>query len=517
MAENASRKGHRETLKSVDQTVPPEFEPGICDVALVGGRVVDPETGLDEIRNVGITGSTISTVSSAPIPARKTLDVSGLVVAPGWIDLHSHAQSIAGGRLQARDGVTTALELEAGASPVAEAYAHAAVHGRPINYGYSTSWQQARMVEVGGLQASGELTHALMHFGDPAWQRPASAKQRAAMFDRLREDLDNGALGIGVMIGYAPRVDPGEYVGISRIAAEAGVTTFTHPRALSEQVPDTPIDGAEEIVRVTQETGVRAHYCHIHSTALRQIDRVHRLIEASPSPVTTEAYPYGAGMTAISADFLAPERLHELGITPQSIVYAPTGESVSDALHLKELRKRDPGGLALIHYLHEEDPMDQALLDTGMTFPGTIVASDAIPFTWHTLGKNPMDWPPPLELVTHPRTAGTFSKYIRRYVRELSALSLLEAVGRCTLAPAQVLEPFVPAMTRKGRVQPGCDADLVVFDLQRISDQSTFQVSTRASTGYSYVLVNGQILVRDDELITDVLPGRPVRAGGRLS
>ncbi|MFF4777175.1 amidohydrolase family protein [Microtetraspora fusca] len=485
------------------------------DLVLAGARVLDPETGHDAVANVGVTGATITAVSPGPLQGRETLDVSGLVLAPGWIDLHSHSHTIAGHRLQALDGVTTALDLEAGVAPVGESYDAAAAEGRPLNYGFSASWAQARMTAVGDLPPGGGLAAGLSHLGDPAWQREATPRRLDALFELIRADLAAGALGIGLLVGYAPRVAPEEYLAVAGLAAEAGVPTYTHARDLVEQTPDIPIDGATEVTRAAAATGAHMHYCHVNSTSLRQVDRVLALIEhvrAEGARVSTEAYPYGAGMTGIGATFLAPELLGNRGMRPDSLVYAPTGERVADAARLRELRAADPGGLVIVHFLDEDVPADVAVMDRALLGEDTVIGSDAMPLTW-TGGErpDPMAWPLPPRAVTHPRTAGTFSKVLRRYVRETGRLSLIEAVRRCSLLPARVLEESVPAMRRKGRVQTGCDADLVVFSPELVSDQATYADSTRPSTGYAHVLVGGRHVVRDGEPVLDALPGRAIR------
>ncbi|GGS19432.1 D-glutamate deacylase [Streptomyces aureoverticillatus] len=512
------------------------------DLVLRGGRVLDPETGLDALADVAVTGGTITAVapasegapaapratrdpapptpdtctdSSRPLTGHRTLDVTGLVVAPGFIDLHSHSHTVAGHRLQALDGVTTALELELGLSPVGEAYRQAAAEGRPLNYGFSASWAQARMAVVGALPHGGGATAALDHLGGAAWQREASRPQEDALLELLRRDLADGALGVGLIVGYAPRIRPEEYLAVARLAALAGLPTFTHARSLVEQVPDTPVDGAEEIARAAGETGVHAHYCHVTSTSRRHTDRVLAVLDrarAEGGRISTEAYPYGAGMTAVGAAFLTPEMLPASGLDVDDIVLAATGERVRDISRLRELRAADPGALAVLHFLDETDAADQAFIDRALLHPATVVGSDAMPLTWRDPAPDPLAWPlPPGAAVTHPRTAGTFSRMLRRYVRELGALSLLDAVGRATHLPARVLESGVPALRRKGRVQAGCDADLVVFDPDTVGDRATYADSTRPSVGFAHVLVGGTPVVAHGELVPDALPGRAVR------
>jgi N-acyl-D-aspartate/D-glutamate deacylase len=256
------------------------------------------------------------------------------------------------------------------------------------------------------------------------------------------------------------------------------------------------------------------HYCHVNSTTIRHADRVLGLVERAQragAQVSTEAYPYGAGMTGIGAAFLAPERLAERSLTPQSIIYAPTGEQVSSAARLSELRATDPGGLAIIRQLDDNDPDDQAVLLRYLTFPGSVIASDAMPLTWISAEPEPASWPLPPPAFTHPRTAGTYARSIRTLSRD-GGLPLSEILAKCSLHPAVLLQDRVPAMRRKGRVSEGSDADIVVFDPETITDQATYSESTRPSSGIRHVLVNGIFVVRDGQLDTNARPGRPVRA-----
>jgi hypothetical protein len=219
-------------------------------------------------------------------------------------------------------------------------------------------------------------------------------------------------------------------------------------------------------------------------------------------------------MTGIGAAFLAPERLGERGLAPSSLTYAPTAERLASADRLRELRATDPGGLVIIDLLSEEDPADRALLMRSLTFPGAVVASDAMPLTWTVPPADPQAWPLPPAAITHPRTAGTFSRALRMLTRE-GPFSLSEALAKCSLEPARLLQDRVPALRGKGRLRPGGDADIVVFDPATITDQASYRESTRPAAGIRHVLVNGEFVVRDGGIVTGARPGRPVRAEPR--
>jgi N-acyl-D-aspartate/D-glutamate deacylase len=480
-------------------------------VVIRGGRVIDPGQGLDTWADVAIDGGVVAAVGGAP-RGGVVLDATGCVVAPGFVDLHSHAQSVGGHRLQAFDGVTTTLELEAGATPVADAYARAAAEGRPLNYGYSASWAAARMEVLAGHRGDGRAATMLSHLADPAWQREATAAEEDRILGLLEAQLDAGALGIGVLVGYAPGTSVGEYLRVARLAAARGVPTFTHARDLVDFAPDARMDGAEELVRAAAETGAHMHYCHVNSTSLRHIDRVLALVDRvrrEGAAVTTEAYPYGAGMTGIGAAFLAPERLAERRLRPTDLVYAPTNERVRDAEHLRHLRATDPGGLCIVHFLDETRPADATVMRRALVHDDTMVASDAMPLTWRGPARDEA-WPLPPGALTHPRTAGTFARSFRRLVGE-GTLTIAEFLRRASLLPAEVLTAAAGGTARKGTLGVGAGADVVVFEPDTFGDRATYDASTQPSAGVRHLLVGGELVIHDGALVLGARPGRPVR------
>jgi cytosine/adenosine deaminase-related metal-dependent hydrolase len=485
----------------------------MTSLVLSGGRVIDPGTGLDQVTDVRVEDGKVTAVGPG-LTGDTMLDVAGLIVGPGFVDLHSHVHTIAGQRLQALDGVTTALDLEAGLMPVAKAYTDAAAEGRPLHYGFSASWGGARAQVLLGIPRTASLVEDLEVLGLPDWQRSSTSTELAQWVDLIRGELADGALGIGVLMGYAPRTDPAEFLAVARLAAEAGVPTYTHVRELVEADPTTPIDGSLEIAQLAAETGAHMHHCHVNSTSRRHVDRVLKTLDASRregSRVTVEAYPYGAGSTAIGAFFLAPERLTSWGLTPSSLLMVETGERIADERRLRELRETTPGAPCIVEFLDETRTEDLDLLRQSLAFEDSIVASDAMPVFFPDGSHESSEWPLPPGGTTHPRTAGTFARSLRMMVREAGDWTWLEAFRRCSYLPARVLD-FAPGARGKGHLGVGADADIVVIDPARITDMATYLDPVRPSVGVRHLLVAGTAVVRDGSLVTNAFPGRALRA-----
>ncbi|MEO8500072.1 MAG: amidohydrolase family protein [Vicinamibacteria bacterium] len=488
---------------------------GAFDLVVANGRVIDPETGLDGVRSLGIRDGRIAVISTTPLKGRATIDATGLVVAPGFIDLHAHGKDLPAARMQAFDGVTTALELEAGTLPVSTAYADVAREGRPINYGYAASWLFARIAEKEGMEPTGALTFFQDAQRRTGWQHTiASPDEVARITARIEAGLNEGALGIGVLAGYAPGYGRKEAFAVATLAAKYSVPTFTHARFGSVIEPNSSFEAIEELVALAAGTGARMHINHLNSIATRDIPRIAELIKGAQARglhVTTEAYPYGAGSTVVGAElFRGNWRERMGGATAADIELA--GVPFDDA-SLAEAQAKTPGTWIVAHFMRpDRSPADQDFLDQSVLMPGGAIASDAMP--WTTPDGKPISgdvWPLPENAFAHPRSAGTFTRFLRDYVRERRKETLRDGLRRMTLIPAQILEASVPQMKAKGRVQVGKDADLVVFDLATVTDRGTFTQPAQTAVGMRYVLVNGTPVIQKGELIREAMPGRPVR------
>jgi N-acyl-D-glutamate deacylase len=490
------------------------------DLVIDGGRVIDPETGLDAVRSIGIRDGTITAISDGNLNGERILDARGRVVTPGFIDLHSHTQSLPGDRIQACDGVTTALELESGILPVGEWYAEQARVGRAINYGASASWTFARIAELN--PEMGEPRPSFTYFQDAyrysGWQQDISnADQIERIIGRLEQGLAEGALGIGINNGYVPGAGVQELSQVADLAARHCVPTFTHIQFMSNIDPQSSQEAYLRLIGYAATSGAHMHICHLNSTSLRDIERCAHLISQAQRHglrITVEAYPYGAASTVVGAAFLAhPCYCERTGSTWSDIVLNATGKPVRDEAELRQVQRDEPGQAIIWHFLSPDtEPDDQRLLDLSVLYPGGAIASDAMPWELpgHVLVEGDV-WPLPGEAVAHPRTAGTFARFFAQYVTRRRLIGLSEAVAKCTRIPAQILATASPAMARKGRLQVGADADITVFDLGEFEDKATFVEPTHPSAGVSHLLVGGNPLICNGILDTTARDGAPTR------
>ncbi|MFO0970132.1 MAG: amidohydrolase family protein [Gemmataceae bacterium] len=486
------------------------------DLVLANGRVIDPESGLDAIRHVGIRKGKIAAVSKTPLKGMETIDATGFVVAPGFIDLHAHGQELLAARVQAFDGVTTHLELEAGTLPVTAFYDSRAKEGRPIHYGAAAGWAHARVAVMHDLEPDASPRFMLKAFALPGWtQRLATEAQVAKILARLEGGLKEGALGIGMLAGYAPGFGQKENYLVHKLAAKHGVTTFIHIRYMGAIEPESSFAAYQEVVAMAASTGARVHICHFNSTSLRDIEICARLIADAQKrgvKISTEAYPYGTGWTGINAAFLTkPDWRERMGMDYGDLIYLKTGERLTKK-RVEELRKSDPGGSVLLRFLDPDGkPGDQELLDRSVLFPGGAIASDSGDWEIDGVPVGGDVWPIPEKAKAHPRAAGTFCRMLGRYVRERKALTLSDAIRRCSLIPARVLEESVPQMKHKGRIKEGADADLIVFDAEKVGDRATFEKPGQPSVGMRQVIVMGTPVIRNGELVRTALPGQAIR------
>jgi dihydroorotase len=441
------------------------------DLVIAGGRVMDPESSLDAVRNVGINAGRIVAISQEPLSGRTAINAAGRVVAPGFIDLHAHGQDREGYRFQVLDGVTTSFELEVGASDIDGWYAKRAA-GQLINHGVSVGHIQVRMAvmkDPGTFLPTGSGAHGKA--------TPADLKAIAA---GLEAGLKRGAVSVGAGFPYTPAAAREELLEVFRIAGRYGAPVHVHTRR--------GVAGLEEALALAAEGKAPLHVVHLNSAGRTETPRMLEIIgtaRASGRDVTTEAYPYTAGMTEIKSANLDEYEKPDANLSV--LEWPRTGERLTRESFN---RYRREGGPVIIHTNIEE------MVAVAINSPLTMIASDSY---WEN-GTG------------HPRTTGTFSRVLGRFARAPGSLKLMDALRKMTLMPAQRLETRVPAMRTKGRLKAGADADLVVFDAARVLDQSTYREPSRPPIGIDHVVVNGVPVVSGGKVVEGVMPGRAVRA-----
>jgi predicted amidohydrolase len=487
-------------------------------LVISGGRVVDPASGMDAVGDVAVLDGRIAAVGTGLPGAECVIDATGLVVAPGFIDLHAHGQSIPADRMQAFDGVTTSLDLEAGVMPVASWYRRQAEQGRVLNYGASTNWAFAR---IGAMTGSNEES-SLEAFGramrDRRWvENVASETEVAGILDRLAQGLNEGGIGIGILNAYAPGAGVQELTAVCQLAKAHEVPTFTHIAYMSRIDPESAAEAYIRLIGYAGATGAHMHICHFNSSSKTDIERCVKLVEKAQEqglPITVEAYPYGTGSTVLAAAFFNdPEFEARNGTGYDSVQRVTDGRRFRDREELLAAQAEEPATLVLWHILDiENNAHHRDLLDLSVLYPGGAIASDAMPWSLPDGSVYTGDaWPLPADATSHPRSAGCFTRFIREWVRERQAVSLLEGVRKCALIPAEILAPSTPAMRAKGRLAVGADADVVVFDYATLTDRAEFSAMNRPSEGVRHLLVSGQSLITDGVLDVAARPGRPVR------
>ncbi|MBL8232301.1 MAG: amidohydrolase family protein [Bryobacterales bacterium] len=454
------------------------------DLVIAGGRVVDPESKLDAVRNIGVRTGRIAAITTSPLKATRTIDAKGLVVAPGFIDLHAHGQDDENHRLQARDGVTTALELEIGTGDVEEWY-RVREGKRLIHSGVSVGHVPARM------SVMKDPAKTLVPSGDGA-RKPSSDEEITVMKAAVERGLQQGSLGVGFGIQYTPAASRWEILEMFRVAARFAAPVFVHIRHMGQAEPDG-LNALEEVISASAVTGAPVHVVHLTSSGLAQAPRMLQVIreaQARGLDITTECYPYNAAMTELSSAMFDAGWQKVLGIDYGGVEWIASGERLNASTFAKY---RAQGGMVIMHMIPDR------VVSEVVASPLTMIASDGL----ITNGKG------------HPRGAGTYARVLGRFVREQKALSLSDAIRKMSLMPAQRLEKYVPAMKNKGRIRVGADADLAIFDADKVLDLSTFQKPAVPSQGIPYVVVNGTPVVSEGKIVEGVHPGKAVRAAVR--
>ena len=479
------------------------------DLVILNGRVMDPETGFDQVANVGINHGYITTITTEAITGTREIDASGHVVAPGFIDFHFHGQDPYGFRLAARDGVTTPLEMEMGAYPIDEFYQ--GWEGKALlNYGASVSHAWARMQMLDGLDAGGNVIYngaVEKAFKDgQLWKTKSyDPLDVPVIVEAIEKGLEDGGIGVAFPLGYYSIVGSPEVMAVAEMAKKHNTFMTSHVRYLA-QIPPSGYLGMEEVLTVSEQNDLPLYLYHVPSNCLGLTGVCLDMIDearARGQKVVAEFYPYKYAGTYVDADYLKPGYKERLGVEVSDIIVTSTGKPLTDK-EFDSLRTANPRLDLLMYTMKDEYIME------AMTRPGTVVGSDAMPYVFEDGMTG--DWDKPFGLGNgHARGAGAHAK-ILRMVRETKAISLMEAISKMTYRLASFVEDYVPQFKQRGRVQEGAVADITIFNPETVTDNSTPKIGENSlpSTGIPYVIVNGTVVVDNSE-VQKVFPGVAIR------
>jgi hypothetical protein len=468
-------KGERSAPGPPALTDAPPPPPGhVFDRVITAGRVMDPDSGFDQVANIGIDGGRVTAISTDPLQGKATIDATGLVVAPGFIDILSYEPNPYGIWFKIADGVTTNLGMH-GMFNTAEGFFReygSDAKRPPCHYGgaFGDPWMR---------------THA----GVPT--RAASSTQIAQLTRDVEEGFAKGWIGIDLEPEYTPWVTTDEINALATVAQKHDMPVFFHARYSS---PDEPgkdnATALAEILQVASSTGAAVHVDHITSTGgthtMPQSIATLEAARANGTDVTACMYPYNFWATYLASPRFNPGWQQRFRIGYDDLVVPGTGEHLTEATFRKYQAQNK---LVAAYAIPDEDVV------TGLQTDWIMIGSDAI----LTPSNN-----------NHPRSTGCFTRVLGHYVRDQGTLSLMQALAKMTILPARRLDKRVPSLQTKGRLQIGADADITIFDPATVGDTSTVDNPAQMAKGVEYVLVSGQLVKEHDTLHKDVRPGTPI-------
>lgn len=434
------------------------------DIVIKNGVLIDPERLTRSTGNVGILAGKIAAVTKQQICGNQEIDASGLIVAPGFIDIHGHVDlDVYCGELSLRQGITTTIGGNCGFSPldVEDFFAAHEKNGFIIN--------QAEM--VGHSISLREAVGAV----DPLM--PATPAQLSRMETMVEAAFEAGACGLSLGLAYAPGSSSEEVYHLSRLAARYGRIVAVDTRMRTE----IDMYSLVEAVDIARQTGARIQISHlvyqygtgVVDEALAVIDRA----RADGLDIRFDSGMYTQWATHIGAVLFDESSMEANGWQLEDILVI-TGKYNGQRLTMdiyRELRATAPHTAVVVFtgveeeiYLALSHPYGMPSTDTGPYAPGE----------------------------GHPQIAGSFPRYFRKLVGERYELTIMEAVRKATLLPAETL-----GFHTKGRLRAGMDADIVVFDMRTLMDKADFGLPNARPEGIDYVFINGKLALDRGQLV----------------
>jgi N-acyl-D-aspartate/D-glutamate deacylase len=433
------------------------------DIVIENGQVIDPESGMHHVVNIGIKHGKIAVLSKEKLTGREIIDASQKYVVPGFIDILSYDTDYTGDEFKVADGVTTNLSL----------------HGGTVNF---SAWLEKQKKNMPMVNYGAAVSHMFMRNAVGvksvyAEANPAQIKQMEILAENA---LKQGALAVSFSLEYTPGATTKEIMPLFKIAAEYKVPCFIHARYSDPDPPGTNEEAIDEIIKLALETGAACHIDHINSTGgtftmqktIAQIEAAHK----NGADISACVYPYNYWATYLNSARFDEGWQKRFRIDYSNLQIPGTDEILTPETFTKYRAK---GMVAVAYAIPEDDVI------TALKCPWIMIGSDCV---IEKTGNS------------HPRGAGCFSRVISKYVREKQVLTLDDAIRKMTLLSARRLEAIAPAFKNKGRIKAGADADIVIFDYERIQDKATVANPRQYSEGIDYVFINGMVVKKGNEV-----------------
>jgi len=461
-----------------------EFLKKTYDYVIKNGTVIDPKSETRTIANVGINGDKVSVITRADLKGSHSIDATGKIVCPGFVDPHSHADGqLFSAQVMANMGVTSIIIGSCGVGPFPTQSFLKKLYedGYPINCGVLTpeSW---KLRDMAGLLSPYDA---------------ASEKQIAMMAEWVEQDLLEGALGVSFGLEYAPKTSWEEMIAIARVAAKYDKPVPIHSRAGGWN----GLAATREIIKLQEATGARVLISHhvyqcgqgMLAESLPIIEKAHR----QGYKIAVDSGAYGDFACPIGSEVFC-EGWQQIYDCDYHDILAGTGAFAGQRLTEKTyeaLRRDDPDAsvTAFVGRPHE--------VVLTLQQPYTMISTDG-------------GFPNLAPGIGHPQTAGTYPKILAEIVRDQDALSMMDFIKKATLMPAEFF-----GLKSKGWIGAGADADILIFDPKTVKDNAAFPGlgdPMAAPDGIEYVFVNGVPVIQDGKLVHDARPGREISSEAKL-
>ena len=452
----------------------------IYDLVISNGNIEDVEQKRIIKGNIGICKNKICIITDKNIQGKIEIDAKGLIVSPGFIDIHGHIDgSIPCGKLAVLQGVTTAVGGNCG--------------GGILDIEKFFDEQDARGFFINQAQLIGHSFRLREAVGITNPYIAATEYQIEEMSNLLRKSFQAGAIGLSFGIEYAPGSSKDEIMTLSKIAEKYGKFIAIHTNVNNPN----DLSSLEDAIKISEITGAKvlvSHFVYQYGTgimteALEMMDKA----RDRGLKVSADSGMYSAFSTFIGSTIYDEQYMKKFGWKFEDLLVA-TGKYKGKRLTretYEELRKYSKED-SVICFTGIEDEIYEALAKEYV-----ILSSDIGPSPTGRISEG------------HPQNAGTFPRFFRKMVREKKILSLIEAIEKCTLFPADRL-----GLTNKGRMKVDADADIVIFDIDTIRDKAQFPDIGEPDAkpeGIHFVVVNGKIVVNNGKLILNSMPGKSIR------